>query len=141
MITQRSKTGLYFRDRLNWLARSLGRCRAGLRDEVIAPHVQRSDVLSGLPNMRIGVNAFPLRANGGGARYVFAGLLSALLKLDGEHHYLIFAHPEALQLVDQVLKAHGDTLGLTGPDPRVKVIHISDEGQIYGHRFDFDLLF
>lgn len=91
--------------------------------------------------MRIAVNAFPLRAQGGGARYVFAGLLSALLKLDGNHHYLIFAHFEALRLVYQILKAHGDTLGSTGPDPRVKVIHIADEGQIYGHRFDFDLYF
>jgi glycosyltransferase involved in cell wall biosynthesis len=91
--------------------------------------------------MRIGVNAFPLRADGGGARYVFAGLLSALLRLDGEHHYLIFAHLEALRLVYQILKSHGDALGGTGPDPRVKVIHISDEGAIYGHRFDFDLLF
>src|ERR1700684_2640714 len=91
--------------------------------------------------MRIGVNAFPLRADGGGSRYVFAGLLSALLKLDGTHHYLIFAHLEALRIVYQVLKAHGETLGGTGPDPRVKVIHIADEGQIYGHRYDFDLLF
>ncbi|MDB5288794.1 MAG: glycosyl transferase, group 1 [Phycisphaerales bacterium] len=91
--------------------------------------------------MRIGVNAFPLRAEGGGARYVFAGLLSALLKLDGNHHYVIFAHLEALRLVYQVLKAHGEALGGTGPDPRVKVIHIADEGQIYGHRFDFDLYF
>ncbi|HET6249252.1 MAG TPA: glycosyltransferase family 1 protein [Tepidisphaeraceae bacterium] len=91
--------------------------------------------------MRIGVNAFPLRAEGGGSRYVFAGLLSALLKLDSNHHYIIFAHFEALRLVYQVLKSHGETLGGTGPDPRVKVIHISDEGQIYGHRYEFDLLF
>ncbi len=97
--------------------------------------------LGDLSLMRIGVNAFPLRAEGGGARYVFAGLLAALLKIEGTHHYIIFAHLEALRLVYQILKAHGDTLGGTGPDPRVKVIHIADEGQIYAYRYDFDLLF
>lgn len=91
--------------------------------------------------MRIGVNAFPLRAEGGGARFVFGGLLSSLLKIDREHHYLIFAHLEALRLVHEILNSQVDTLSRAGPDPRVKVIHIADEGQIYGHRFDFDLLF
>lgn len=91
--------------------------------------------------MRIGVNAYPLRTNGGGSRYLFAGLLSALLKLDNTHHYLIFAHLESLRLVYQILKEHGETLGGTGPDPRVKVIHTTDEGQIFAHRFEFDLLF
>lgn len=91
--------------------------------------------------MRIGVNAFPLRAEGGGSRYVFTGLLSALFKFDSDDHYIIFAHLQGLRLVYEALKSHGDTLGGTGPDPRVKVVRISDEGQIYGHRFDFDLLF
>src|SRR6185437_14073552 len=90
--------------------------------------------------MRIGVNAFPLRADGGGARYVFAGLLSALLKLDRTHHYLIFAHVEALPLIDQILKSHRD-VSEAGPFSRVKVVHIADEGQIYAYRYDFDLLF
>lgn len=90
--------------------------------------------------MRIGVNAFPLRAEGGGARYVFAGLLSSLLKLDSAHHYIIFVHLEALRIVYQVLKTHNDSLG-AGPDPRVRVIQIADEGQIYAYRYEFDLLF
>ena len=46
-----------------------------------------------------------------------------------------------MHLIYQVLRSHGETLGGTGPDPRVRVIHIQDEGQIYGHRYDFDLYF
>src|SRR5687768_384759 len=91
--------------------------------------------------MRIGINAFPLRRDGGGARYAFAGLLSALLKLGGEHHYLIFVHLEGLQLVYQILKGLGETMGGTGPDPRFRVINVVDEGQIFAHRYDFDLYF
>lgn len=94
-----------------------------------------------MSHMRIGINAFPLRAEGGGSRYVFAGLFSSLLKLDSSHHYIVFCHLEAIRLVYQVLKANGETLGGTGPDPRVKVVHIQDEGQIWGHRYDFDLFF
>ena len=91
--------------------------------------------------MRIGINAFPLRAEGGGSRYVFAGLFASLLKLDREHQYVVFCHLEAIRLVYQVLKASGDTLGGTGPNPRVKVIHIQDENQIWHYRYEFDLFF
>ncbi|HZL33741.1 MAG TPA: glycosyltransferase family 1 protein [Tepidisphaeraceae bacterium] len=90
--------------------------------------------------MRIGINAFPLRADGGGARFVFTGLLGALLRLDSSHRYLIFTHFEGLRLVYQVLAAHGETPG-NGPDARVRVIQIADEGRIYAHRHDFDLYF
>jgi len=90
--------------------------------------------------MRIGINAFPLRTDGGGARYVFAGLLDALLRIDQTNRYIIFAHLEGLRLIHQILAAHGETSGLT-PDSRVRVVRVVDEGQIYGFRNEFDLYF
>lgn len=90
--------------------------------------------------MRIGINAFPLRTDGGGARYVFAGLLDALLSVDQVNRYIIFAHLEGLRLIHQILDAHGETTGVT-PDARVRVVRIVDEGQIYGMRNEFDLYF
>ena len=90
--------------------------------------------------MRIGINAFPLRTEGGGARYVFAGLLGALLRVDQANRYIIFAHLEGLRLIHQILDAHGETSGLA-PDSRVRVVRVVDEGQIYGYRNEFDLYF
>ena len=53
--------------------------------------------------MRIGVNVFPLRNATGGARYVFAGLLPAMLRLDREQQYLFFSHPAAAEFVREIL--------------------------------------
>src|SRR5438045_7817847 len=90
--------------------------------------------------MRIGINAFPLRTDGGGARYVFAGLMDALLRVDQANRYIIFAHLEGLRLIHQILEAHGETSGVA-PDARVRVVRVVDEGQIYGMRNEFDLYF
>src|SRR5688500_4986816 len=102
---------------------------------MMAPPVGAGDARSGCQAparerlylfMHIAINAFPLRRDGGGARYAFAGLLSALLRVEGEHRYLVFVHLEGLQLVYGILKSLGETMGGTGPDPRVRVIHIRD---------------
>lgn len=91
--------------------------------------------------MRIAINAFPARSDGGGARYVFAGLLDALLKIDQQNHYVIFTHYEALRLIYGVLHAHVGPRGDVGPDPRVKIVEIAEAGQIYQHSGEFDLYF
>lgn len=83
--------------------------------------------------MRIGVNAVPLRTTGGGARYVFTGLLDALLQIDHSNEYLIFCHPVAIGLVREVIERH--------PSPNVKIIEASDETEVCPHRESFDLYF
>jgi len=90
--------------------------------------------------MRIGINAFPLRTDGGGARYVFSGLLRALLRHDSTHQYIIFAHPDGMPLVNKVLVAAGHAPG-NWPESRVRLERILDEGQIYAYRSEFDLYF
>src|SRR5205085_5013025 len=97
-------------------------------------------------SMRIGINAFPLRADGGGARYVFSGLMRAMLRLDKDNRYIIFAHPDGACLVNKVLEAVGESAGnwpalssWNGPDQRIRIERILDEGQIHAFRDDFDL--
>ncbi len=90
--------------------------------------------------MRIGINAFPLRTDGGGARYVFSGLMRALLRLDTTHRYIIFAHPDGASLVEKVLQAIGESAG-NWPAQRIRIERILDEGQIHAFRDEFDLYF
>ncbi|HEX4794514.1 MAG TPA: glycosyltransferase family 1 protein [Humisphaera sp.] len=90
--------------------------------------------------MRIGINAFPLRIEGGGARYAFAGLFSAMLRVDETNRYVIFAHLEGLKLIHQILESCGEPAG-SAPDSRVRVARVVDEGQIYGYRQEFDVYF
>lgn len=83
--------------------------------------------------MRIGVNAVPLRPSGGGARFVFTGLLDSLLRQDSANQYVIFCHPVALGLVRAVLEKL--------PAPQARIIEASDETEVYPHRGEFDLYF
>src|SRR4051812_31577152 len=94
-----------------------------------------------VPAMRIGVNAFPLRTDGGGSRYCFAGILGALLDLDQKNRYVIFCHFQGLRLVHQIIRDHAETLTQAGPDPRGRIVGGSDEGQIYAYREEFDLYY
>lgn len=89
--------------------------------------------------MRIGINAFPLRAQGGGGRFVFTGLLGALLRLDSLNRYLIFTHLEGLNIVQQTLAAEG--VDPNAPDARARVIQIPDEAQIHDYRDELDVYF
>ena len=72
--------------------------------------------------MRIGVNAVPLRPQGGGARYVFTGLLDALLRIDSANEYVIFCHPGALALVRGVIEKQ--------PNPRARIVEAADETEV-----------
>ena len=84
--------------------------------------------------MRIGVNALPLPLTTGGGRYVFAGLLPQLLRLDREHRYIVFSQPRGIGLVRQIL---GDACG----EGRVRIVSAIDEEHVYPYRDQFDLYF
>ncbi len=89
-------------------------------------------------SMRVAINAFPLRNNGGGARYVFTALLDAMLRQESTNTYLVFAHLEGLRLIHQVIRNQPNPSDI---QRRVRVIEIGDEGQMLGFRDEFDVLF
>jgi len=91
--------------------------------------------------MRIGVNAVPLRVSGGGARYVFTELMAHLLALDRRNEYIIFAHSLGLPVVWQLDAVHAH-LNLGRSDaPRVRVVEVGCEDELFRHRDKFDLFF
>lgn len=56
----------------------------------------------------IGINAYPLRSNGGGARFVFEGTFPELLAAESENAYLIFLHDEGVPIVKRLLQTLPD---------------------------------
>lgn len=90
--------------------------------------------------MRIGVNAVPLRVNGGGARYVFSELLERLFALDQQNEYIIFAHPYALGVVHQLARVHRH-LHPEFCGRRVRVVEVDAEERVFDYRDEFDLYF
>lgn len=109
--------------------------------------------------MRIGVNAVPLRTHGGGARYVFAELIDRLLAIDTQRRYVLFAHPLAMDVIRGLsalqprgAAEHPAGSGDTAPParahfasgngaPRVRVIEVACEEEIFDHLDAFDLFF
>lgn len=90
--------------------------------------------------MRIGINAVPLRMNGGGARYVFTELVERLLAIDDQNEYVIFAHPLALGVVHQLARVHRHLYpDLAGA--RVRIVEVGCEEELFDHRETFDLFF
>ena len=82
--------------------------------------------------MRIAINAFPLRADGGGARYVFTSLFDALLALPREDTFLIFIRKDAVALIADSVRTHA---------AKAQAIIVRDPSEIADHRDRFDLLF
>jgi glycosyltransferase involved in cell wall biosynthesis len=91
------------------------------------------------PYLVVGVNAWALRVNGGGARYVFEGLFEAMLRCENACRYVVFAHPNSVQLIYAILKRLG-ALHQVGTD-RVQVEPVSHPIEVYQHRSRFNLFF
>ncbi len=82
--------------------------------------------------MRIGINAVPLRAEGGGGRYLFEALFRQLLHMGPKHDYVIFAHPGGLPLVQEIINRESR---------RVLIVPILNEERIFQHRGKFEFFF
>lgn len=91
--------------------------------------------------MRIGVNAVPLRVSGGGARYVFAELMDRLLTIDEHNQYIIFAHFLGLPVINQLPQVHTHLRAERSESPRVRVVEVGGEDDIFAYRDQFDLYF
>lgn len=89
--------------------------------------------------MRIGVNAVPMRVCGGGARYVFTELMERLLDADTANEYVIFTHFLGLRVINQLSQVHRHLR--PGRPPRVRIIEVSSEDDIFNYRHEFDLFY
>jgi len=89
--------------------------------------------------MRVGINAFTLRRNGGGARFVFFGLLKYLLREDSDNKYIIFIHNAGLRLVHQFLYEEFDSSKNIYSRVEVKTIYSLNE--VYKWCDEIDIYF
>lgn len=87
--------------------------------------------------MRIGVNAVPLRVQGGGARYCFTNLLEAMLECEPDHEYIVFTHFLGLPVVSELCQA----VAHLQPQPRIRVVEVATEQDVLKYGADFDVYF
>ncbi|USN99883.1 MAG: glycosyltransferase family 4 protein [Phycisphaeraceae bacterium] len=89
--------------------------------------------------LRVGVNLWALRLDGGGARYAFTSLMAELVPLDAAFSFVLFVHPLGRSIVDELVAAIARSDAAAAS--RVRVVEVETTDEIIAHQDSFDLLF
>ena len=117
------------------------------RHRVIRPTLRvRAEGMGGLVGtgettrpLRVGVNAWALRADGGGARYAFTSLMAELVPLEPAFTYVLFVHPLGKPIVVDLVSRIATVDSAAAA--RVRIVEIDTPEGMIAHEASFDLIF